>query len=108
MVGMMISLTNGPVMAIFQAVVEPGMQGRVFTLLTSVAMAMAPLSLIIAGPVADAFGVRTWFILGGVLTLLVALSGFFNRQLLTVEDGRKQPPTAQPHPETETAVMTAE
>jgi len=107
--GMMISLTNGPVLAIFQAVIEPGMQGRVLTLLTSTAMAMSPLSLIVAGPFADAFGVRLWFILGGILTLIVGLSGFFNRKLLTVENGRTQPTEASIEdssslPQTETAV----
>ncbi|MCP4362299.1 MAG: MFS transporter [Chloroflexi bacterium] len=104
LVGVMISLTNGPVMAIFQTVVEPGMQGRVFTLLNSAAMAMAPLSLIIAGPFAEAFGVRTWFVVGGALTILVAVSGFFNRSLLSVENGRS--PTTAPTPtvETKTAV----
>lgn len=86
--GTMISLTNGPVMAIFQSVVDPAMQGRVFTLLNSTAMAMSPLSLIIAGPFADAFGVRAWFVLGGVLTIVVALTGFFNRTFLAIEDGR--------------------
>ncbi|MBE7533239.1 MAG: MFS transporter [Chloroflexi bacterium] len=86
--GSMISLTNGPIMAIFQAVVDPAMQGRVFTLLNSAAMAMSPLSLIVAGPFADAFGVRTWFMMGGVLTLVVALTGFVNRPLLGIENGR--------------------
>lgn len=86
--GSMISLTNGPIMAIFQAVVDPAMQGRVFTLLNSAAMAMSPLSLIVAGPFADAFGVRTWFMMGGVLTRGVALTGFVNRPLLGIENGR--------------------
>lgn len=92
--GVMIAMTNGPVMAIFQSVIEPGMQGRMFTLLNSAAMAMAPLSLIIAGPFADAFGVRMWFVVGGILTLVVAVSGFFNRSLLRVEDGRTTNPNS--------------
>jgi DHA3 family macrolide efflux protein-like MFS transporter len=104
--GSMMSLTNGPVLAIFQAAVEPAMQGRVFTLLSSAAMAMSPLSLIIAGPFADAFGVRAWYILGGGLTLLVGLSGFFNRKLLSVEDGRI-PAGNSPLPDT-TASVSAE
>ncbi|MBX3056223.1 MAG: MFS transporter [Anaerolineae bacterium] len=101
--GSMISLTNGPLMAILQAIVDPAMQGRVFTLLNSAAMAMSPLSLIVAGPFADAFGVRTWFMMGGVLTLVVALTGFVNRPLLGIENGRT--PTELPDVlESETAV----
>lgn len=51
LVGGTMALTNGPALAILQAAVEPGMQGRVFNLLNSISMGMAPLSLIIAGPV---------------------------------------------------------
>lgn len=100
--GSMISLTNGPVMAIFQAVVDPAMQGRVFTLLSSAAMAMSPLSLIVAGPFADAFGVRTWFMMGGILTLIVALTGFVNQPLLGIEDGR----TTSPAPDEQSIDLT--
>lgn len=88
-VGSMMSLTNGPVMAIVQTAVEPAMQGRVFTLLGSMAMAMSPLGLIVAGPLADLLGIRMWYILGGTVTILVGISGFFNRPLLAVEDGRQ-------------------
>ncbi len=105
--GSMISLTNGPIMAIFQAVVDPAMQGRVFTLLNSAAMAMAPLSLIVAGPFADAFGVRTWFMMGGVLTLVVALTGFVNRPLLGIENGRTpDQPAATSQSETAVSLTT--
>ena len=73
-------------------------------MLGSASMAMSPLSLIVAGPFADAFGVRTWFMMGGVVTLIVALTGFVNRPLLAIEDGR----TAEKQPdsdEMETSVL---
>lgn len=88
LVGGMMSLVNGPVMAIVQVVVEPAMQGRVFTLLSSMAMAMSPLGLIVAGPLADILGIRMWYIMGGAVTILLGVSGFFNKPLLSVEDGR--------------------
>ncbi len=88
--GGMMSLANGPIMAIMQSAVDPAMQGRVFTLLSSVAMAMSPLSLIVAGPLADVFGVRTWFVAGGLVTVVVGLLGFLNKALLSVEDGRSK------------------
>ena len=65
------------VMAVIQAAVIPEMQGRVFTLIASVAAAMSPLGLIAAGPVADVLGVRTWFIVGGVVTALMGVISFF-------------------------------
>jgi DHA3 family macrolide efflux protein-like MFS transporter len=82
-------LTNGPVFAIIQSTVEPEMQGRVLTLLGSAAAAVTPLGLIIAGPIADAFGVRAWFIAGGILTLLMGLAAVFIPSLLHIEDGRQ-------------------
>ena len=82
------SLVNGPVQAVFQATIEPEMQGRVFTLLGSAAGAMSPIGLIIAGPVADLLGIRSWFIFGGSVTLLMGIAGFFMPVLLHIEDGR--------------------
>jgi DHA3 family macrolide efflux protein-like MFS transporter len=86
--GVMMSMTNGPVRAIFQVVVPPDMQGRVFTLLGSAAGAMSPLGLIIAGPVADALGVRSWYIAGGALTILMSVVSFMFPSVLHIEDGR--------------------
>ncbi len=65
-------ITNGPFMAIVQSAVPPDMQGRVNGLLTSVSVAVAPISLIVAGPVADVLGVRFWFVLGGVICMALA------------------------------------
>lgn len=76
LVGFSLPVANGPLLAAVQAAVAPDMQGRVFTLIGSVSAAMSPLGLMIAGPVADRFGVQTWFILGGLMTLAMALLGF--------------------------------
>lgn len=72
-VGAMSPVVNAPLMAIVQSIVAPEMQGRVFTALGSVSMAMTPLGLIIAGPVADALGVQVWYLLGGGVCLLMTL-----------------------------------
>ena len=42
--------------------------------------------LLIAGPVADWLGIRTWYVVGGAVTLLLAGSGFFNRTLLSIDE----------------------
>ena len=89
--GSMIAMVNGPVRAILQIAVAPDMQGRVMSLIVSLATAMTPLGLMLAGPLADQFGVRPWFIVAGVATILVGLTGFFIPALLAVEDGRSAP-----------------
>lgn len=87
-VGLMGPIVNGPVFAVVQAVVAPGMQGRVFTLMLSVAAGMSPLGLIVAGPVADSLGVQTWFVVGGAVTALFGVVGFFIPQLIYIEDNQ--------------------
>lgn len=73
--GFMNPIVNGSFGAVLQASIAPEMQGRVFALVMSGAMAMAPLGLIVAGPVAEVAGVRPWFwIAGGVCILMAAVS----------------------------------
>jgi DHA3 family macrolide efflux protein-like MFS transporter len=87
-VGFTNPIINGPLFAVVQSVVAPDMQGRVFTLILSAASAMSPLGLIIAGPVADSFGVQSWFIVGGVITALLGVVAFFIPAVMNIEDGR--------------------
>ena len=87
-VGFMQPITNGPILAIMQTVVDPDMQGRVLTLLGSVAGAMAPIGLLIAGPLSDRIGIQTWFLLGGLICILMGISGFFIPALMNIEADR--------------------
>lgn len=76
---------NGPLSAIFQSSVAPEMQGRVFSLLSAGATAMMPLSLMIAGPVSDYFGIRFWFILGGAICILMTIAVVFVPAIMNIE-----------------------
>jgi len=58
-------------MAIMQSVVAPEMQGRFFTVLNTLSGGMSPLGLLLAGPVADAFGVQIWFLIGALGLLVI-------------------------------------
>lgn len=64
------------------------MQGRVFTLIGSASAAMMPLSLALAGPIADIIGVRTWFLIGGLATLALCLIAPFIPSLVNIERDR--------------------
>jgi hypothetical protein len=46
------------------------------------------LGLMVAGPIADKFGIQTWFLVGGVVTLFMAISSFFIPAVMNFEKGR--------------------
>lgn len=80
-------VTNGPLLASVQAVVDPDKQGRVFTLINSVSGGMSPLGLIIAGPLADRLGIQTWFVVGGIAILIMLVSMLFVPAVMNFEKG---------------------
>ncbi len=75
LVGLMSPITMGPFFAVIQSTVEPDMQARIFSLLSSVGTGMTPIGLMIAGPVADRVGIQAWFLLGGSLCVLMGVAG---------------------------------
>lgn len=83
--GAMNAFVNGPLFALLQATVSPGMQGRVFTAVQSLSWAAWPLSLAVAGPVADAVGVRPWYVVGGIVCTLMGLVICFVPAIVNLE-----------------------
>ena len=90
--GIFIPITNGPINAVIQATVEPSMQGRVFTLVGSLASAMTPLGLIIAGPLSEFVNIQIWYIVGGIVALGFGVGGRFSKALLSLEEQPKASP----------------
>ena len=85
--GIINPIVNGPLLAAVQAAVAPEMQGRVFSMINSLCSAMSPLGLFIAGPLADKFGPQSWFLVGGVVTLLMGIAAFFIPAVMNFEAG---------------------
>jgi DHA3 family macrolide efflux protein-like MFS transporter len=84
--GFMNPIVNGPFMAVMQTAVAPDMQGRVFSLIQSASLAMMPLSLLIAGPIADKLGVRVWYVAGGLLCIVIGALAFAVPAIMHVEE----------------------
>ncbi len=86
MVGFMASMANGPIQAVLQATVAPEFQGRVFTLYGSLATMTTPIGLLMAAPLAEIFGVRAWYLTGGLVCLLMGCAAFFVPAFVRIED----------------------
>ena len=84
-VGSCAALANGCIAAVFQATIAPEYQGRVFTLMASVATAMTPVGLLLATPIADLAGVRAWYVVGGIACALLGAAAFLVRPILEME-----------------------
>ena len=82
---LMIPLIRSSVMAIFQTYVPPEMQGRVFTLLLSSLSVMAPVGLLLGGPITETFSVPVIFIITGVGGLIRATLWLLNPTILNME-----------------------
>jgi DHA3 family macrolide efflux protein-like MFS transporter len=89
--GALMSIHSGPFSAVIQASVEPAMQGRVLSLISSATSLIAPVSLAIAGPLSDTLGVQVWYVLGGGLCVLMGLSGLTIPALVHIEDRDDSP-----------------
>jgi MFS family permease len=88
LVGLTSPITMGPFFAVIQSTVEPEMQARIFSLLSSVGTGMTPVGLIVAGPVADRVGIQAWFLLGGALCIVMAVVGLFTPAVMDIEENR--------------------
>jgi len=79
------AITNGTAFALLQTVVAPEMQGRVFTVVMSMAGAISPLSLAMGGPVADGLGIRTLYFIAGGALILLAVVGWLSPVIHSLE-----------------------
>jgi DHA3 family macrolide efflux protein-like MFS transporter len=76
---------NGAAYAVLQSTIAPEMQGRVFTLITSLATAVSPLSLAVAGPLAEQFGVQFWYVAGGIVCVLMGSTALMIPSVVNAE-----------------------
>jgi hypothetical protein len=84
-IGAFSAVAHGCIAAVMQATIAPGYQGRVFTLLMSLAAAMTPIGLILATPLTDALGVRSWYLAGGLVCAAMGAAAFLVRAIVRIE-----------------------
>jgi len=94
-VGILEAIVMGVGGAMFQTIIPPEVQGRVFSLLMSVSQGLAPLGLLVAGPIADALGVSFWYVLTGIMIAVMGASGLLVPAIVHIEDRAYQRPSPQ-------------
>ncbi len=101
LIGFMVPMVDGPLMAIMQEHIDNEYQGRVFTIFGSLISLSTPVGLAIAGPVSDALGIQFWFIAAGVLIFLSMAIGLSIKSFREIEEGPAVNPnkvSSQPQP----------
>ncbi|MHA2398392.1 MAG: MFS transporter [Promethearchaeota archaeon] len=70
-IGLILPIINTIYMTIIQSTVPPDKMGRVSSVIQSLSTAIFPLGTIIAGPLAEAIGIRAVFLYGSIIGVLV-------------------------------------
>jgi len=83
--GIMMALANGALGPLLQTKVPSEMQGRVFTVLSSMSIGLMPIGLFLGAPIAERFGVQAALVVGGIVGVLVVIYGFLEKRLVTLE-----------------------
>ncbi len=94
--GFMNPMANGPLFAMLQTIVAPEMQGRIMSLVGSGSAAMMPLSLLVAGPIADRVGVRVWYVAAGITCVFMGLLALNIPAIMNAEHNGHHKPQAVP------------
>jgi len=79
------AIGNSSFFSILQILVPHEIQGRILTLVMASSIAVSPIGLVIAGPVAELFGVRFWFLVASLSLMVGSLLGFFIPGLKNLE-----------------------
>ncbi|MCL2863869.1 MAG: MFS transporter [Methanimicrococcus sp.] len=78
-VGLSMPFVSSPMMSMIQEKVEPGKQGRVFSLMQIVFTGLMPLAVMFFGPMADIIPVQTMVVYCGALIIVMSVIVFFNK-----------------------------
>jgi len=70
-VGLILPIVNTIYMTIVQTTVPPDKMGRVSSVLQSISVVAFPIGTLIAGPLAEVIGIRSVFLYGGILGLVI-------------------------------------
>ncbi len=83
--GMCAPFYNGGFMALIQSRFDPGLLGRVFSLVNTITSLASPVGIFVAGIAADRVGLPVWFVLSGCVMVVTGVSCFFVPSIMKME-----------------------
>ncbi|MDF2614852.1 MAG: Antiporter protein [Clostridia bacterium] len=86
MMGISAPLFSGPYFALLQSKIDPSVLGRVMSVVNSMMLIATPAGLLVAGPGAEIIGVPKWFLLSGVLIVILSMICISNTSIKSAED----------------------
>ncbi len=82
--GFMMPLCMGPIQSLVQSSVAPSMQGRTFSIMSSLSTIVSPISLLAAGYIFDQYSPQLWYFRGGIAIILIGISGFLIKKVRNI------------------------
>ena len=79
------SIAASPMISILQKTVPNELQGRVLSLYSTFTGLAGPLGLIFMGIISEYLGMRTMFIISGLISTLICILGFFSKNLMSID-----------------------
>jgi DHA3 family macrolide efflux protein-like MFS transporter len=95
-VGLVTPFIDGPFMAMLQTIIAPEVQGRVFTLLGSLAAMTSPLGLLLVGPVSERLGLQVWYVATGLVCVAVGLGLLLVPAVTGIEEAERPVAAVEP------------
>lgn len=83
--GLSVPFYSGVQTSLFQEKIEPEYLGRVFSIMGSIMSLAMPIGLIFSGFFADKVGVNNWFLISGVLIIIVSIGCFINKNIKSLD-----------------------
>ena len=97
--GLTWSVHTGAQRAALQSAIAPAMQGRYWAVHRSLFSCLGPISLAIAAPLADVWGVRLFWFLRAALTVIALLIRRFTPDIYYIEDAAQHTPALDTPPD---------
>lgn len=90
LIGVSGPLFGGPYTVMMQTLIDPALLGRVMSFVNSISLLATPIGLLAAGPLAEKWGVPLYFLVSGLLIVILALLFPLQRSVRELRGGGQE------------------